>query len=395
VETLEHCEDDGLSEMDDVVTPNWRKLQAAGVIVNNYMQQRITESSDGAFLFDKSMAFTAYGSSGKRHWWHYQNAKTIHDGETMSLLPVPTTIDVETLRDLALTRVWANVAAAPWQALVTVAEAHKTVELVKDLILQVIRIIRWVKGARRKIKIGAWTAFQAAQAWMVFRYGIRPTIYEILQSIEAVRSMSEKPRVRFTAYAEDEASAEDSQVKTYYPGETIERSITFSRTSKRRYTVRAGVLVVPVLKSSNPIVAFGLDEFFGTAWELIPLSFVLDWIFNIQDFVSSWTPQVEVRPLCSWTTTHDTASQSNSVTSLELVNNRWDNPDAGSYYYDPGNPGHTWFLRDSYPHYLKTMVKTRTPDPNRPMIPSLNVRLNVMKVIDLCVIAKKLILALH
>jgi len=37
---------------------------------------------------------------------------------------------------------------------------------------------------------------------------------------------------------------------------------------------------------------FGLNKFFGLAWELVPFSFVIDWVTNAQEYVNKLTPSL-------------------------------------------------------------------------------------------------------
>lgn len=40
---------------------------------------------------------------------------------------------------------------------------------------------------------------------------------------------------------------------------------------------------------------FGFDDPVGTVWELIPFSFVIDWLFNVQGFLNTLTPKVTLK----------------------------------------------------------------------------------------------------
>lgn len=389
---LSHIVEAGSSEMDDFVTPNYRALSAKGVIINNFMQKRTTIGSDGCLVYDKDMYWSRYGSSAPHCHWQYRSAKDVFDSTTyVPYLQLPTELDTDALKALAISRVWASVGAAKWQSLVTAAEARKTLDLLTELITLLLRTVRWVRGTRRKVATGALSIAKATQLWLQYRYGIRPAIYEVKQAMEAVKALRRQPRTRYTAWSHDEHSDNDTIDSVMYQGTSIERTRTFSRTSLRKVRVNAGVLVEPVLKDpvSRIPTVFGWDEIFESLWELVPYSFVIDWFVNVGDFIASWTPEVEVRPLASWVTSYVTSKQSLEVTAVSLSNPQgiWDNPDAGTYYYDSNAGTHRWEIVDSYPCWTESLVKTREPNPERPWIPSLNVRLDVQKALDLVALA--------
>jgi hypothetical protein len=131
----------------------------------------------------------------------------------------------------------------------------------------------------------------------------------------------------------------------------------------------------------------GADQLLSTAWELVPYSFVVDWFLNTADFLAAWNPSVDVVPLTSWVTIMSEIEQTREITGYERGKVYFSNP---TWVWDSSYGTHTYRV-DSTPEIVKTTSKERIPRPERPLIPSLNIRLNVSKVLDLLALLRQLL----
>jgi len=143
-------------------------------------------------------------------------------------------------------------------------------------------------------------------------------------------------------------------------------------------------MLEPNIKQTGVRQAFGLDldDIAPTMWELVPYSFVVDWFCNISDILAAWSPHSEVRVLASWSKVVDL------VTWDWKLSNWRQNP----AYQEPNTvrEGLSVSADDSgrYVHTVRDV--TRVSNPDRPVIPTVNVRLDLAKAADLLALFRQL-----
>lgn len=152
-----------------------------------------------------------------------------------------------------------------------------------------------------------------ASSWLEYRYGWKPLMMDIEESIKLTHKMRDKRRKLLVARVGKSVSWNNSKTTgpTYvHPQVGIIGTATVSR--KKR--CHAGVLyeVRPRTTSEELLVGLGLlpSDVPSTAWECIPLSFVADWFVGVGDWLNAIKPQLGVSPLGWWTTLVDEAQSS-------------------------------------------------------------------------------------
>lgn len=170
----------------------------------------------------------------------------------------------------------ADAAAGVMDILTTLAEAPQTVRSIFDAIkLIAIKYLetRRKVGALYKNKIGNEKILDAvASLWLQFRYAIMPNVYTIedgLKYLDAV--VVEYITIRLGQKLNIELPKPDGYIGDSHV-ETIERVFLKNR------------IDVENLKKADALLA---RNGLVTIWELVPLSFVLDWAFNIGDLLSA------------------------------------------------------------------------------------------------------------
>lgn len=128
---------------------------------------------------------------------------------------------------------------------------------------------------------------------------------------------------------------------------------------------------------------WGLDSPIEAAWELVPFSFIIDWFTNIGDIIGALILNPGLTPLSSWVT--ETISHSVTRTATGVVD------------YLAKDPPNCWARTtalEALDPFCKTSswytVKRRVPLAERYSLPSLNLNLNIAKLTDLALIARKL-----
>lgn len=146
-----------------------------------------------------------------------------------------------------------------------------------------------------------------ANAHLAYSFGIKPLVQDAQRLFEALTSLEKKVQwfrrnqgkvipVRFTADITD--LVPDYNV-TF---QSDAGHVRYRRVTSVKATYTAFALVsYDVSRLSNLelqlrtfVRASGLDNLLGTAWELTPWSFIVDWFLSIGDFLSTLTPKVTV-----------------------------------------------------------------------------------------------------
>lgn len=194
----------------------------------------------------------------------------------------------------------------------------------------------------------------ASNEWLSGRYGWRTLIFDIGQLNEAVKSLNDKRRTRFsdktgTTYSTQQISEHETTYTHYITNYTIVDEVTVG--------IRGAVTAdawIPMFQF-NPLV---------TAWELIPLSFVLDWFVSVgksiaamsfltlqSNYTASWGYQIQMQR-----TFHE--------------------------YIISGISPFVSGTRDQLGQSEATL-SVRVPCSNIPITPHIKLRLNPLKILDL------------
>lgn len=348
--------------MDDVVTPNFRKLIRSGVIVNNPMISKTTKLTRDGINGSYDTRYVSHGN--------HRDYGTTWDAALYPPFLTEPSLDIVRLIALAGTRAWANVTSSEAASIVTLAEAKKTVAGTVEIIKRLLKWIRLVKRRRYRELAGEFTPQQIANYWLEVRYGIRPLIYDmrdILNALHFRETRSIGDRQTFRGFQVAEATTQDEVV---HPFGSFQK-YRWNRSTKTSVRVRAGVLC-QLENLSNQAEIWGLYDVPQALLDLTTFSFLVGWFFNVADVVAAWTPSFSWRPKASWTVVEKTTF------SVVVQGSRsWTDPYAflGGGVSGGGN-------------YQEVVEYTRVPEATRDVIPSFNLNLDMSKLIDLVALAK-------
>jgi hypothetical protein len=172
-----------LRSMTDVVTPEFHKLKKKGIIVNNPMTSTYVKLSEDLIDLDINWAIYALGCTPQR-MYHQQNYKITGKRSISSLLSSPLnetsfSVDIDRLKDLAITKAWSRIGADEMLGLSAVAEAGDTVRGLAQLLGKVARILHALKRAKLKQLRRELSPLEFQELYMNARYNLRPLYYDV------------------------------------------------------------------------------------------------------------------------------------------------------------------------------------------------------------------------
>jgi len=310
--------------MDDIVTPGFKKIVAAGGIVNTPMTRvRTTCIKNGNFGSRRKKNY--FHSSCQSHFDHYEYDSPY----TLSLVQAisPYVMDQKSLLDassmnsivsLAATDAWADANGHTASVLQDIAEIHQLVRLLKDPLslaqFRMDRVARDLNEVRRRAKTVAEIRAWAERLWLSYRFGVRPLISTV-KGVLTELGNKDRTRHRFTSRGQSSSYA-TSSVSSYVlgPESTIaDYSVTYSD----EVLARCGILTEREITIAQSL---GVDAsgILALPWELLPYSFVADWFANVGDFLYGLTPYTSLSPIAMWTTITRTRTATFAVPSTRI-----------------------------------------------------------------------------
>lgn len=402
--------------MEDVVTPKFKELIAKGNILQNRMLSQ-------TWLFSCKPAYvtTTGVISGYPALQSYPlSAASLLGGIPEGVIPkqfrsyasederyITYLSEYSSERDISIAKAWSNISRNEMQILASLGELPETLSWIKSIFTRAIKVFKGLKnlksavgladellkaGKARKAKkvmqrVGdkistslskAGTLTTPVDLWLEYRYAIRPLVFEMVSAIKALKTSIAKG-TRFTSRGFHEKQTYEV---TNYPvtgGGWVDLNRRIALTRRSNY--RAGVLS-NIEDDINDIMAiWGFDQPLQSIYELIPFSFIVDWFFNIGTIIGAWSPKASLSVLSSWIMEQHyikTVMTCDQFTPCTLIpsSNHWDYVAVNTdNYYEWG-----------------TTIKRRIPTPDRPILPSFNLRLDMAKIADLAAIGYSLFL---
>ena len=168
-----------------------------------------------------------------------------------------------------VTEALAQINAKTLDLLTTLAELPETIQMIVDILKKVADLIVGFKKEMRHLskilKDPKELSEQAASLWLQYRYGIMPLIYTVQGALEVLEEQSKG--VEFI----DVKKKKTITSKVFIDIEVEQIHRVFIKRRIVDFTVDNSLLINPAL----------------TAWELVTLSFVIDWFLNIGDILAS------------------------------------------------------------------------------------------------------------
>jgi hypothetical protein len=366
--------------MTDVVTPHFAELSGKGFIFNNPMTKITTIECDTPLSQSKEHVHSSLGCTPQKTLYWRDDFSGERSTKAQCLADQVGFLGpgnfAKDINGLAITDAFSAIGGASLNGLATLYEGEKTVTSMVQILVKLIAILRNVKRFNLKALAGQLSPKEIRDFWLAARYAIRPLVYDTKGVIDAIKKIkggkipNGRQTYRSSGMSEDIES--NDVVEITHTNAVHEVVYRYDRSVKSTAIARAGVLVNA--EGASALNVLGLDLVAETVWEEIPFSFLVDWIFNVGKTIAAWTPNVGFKALASWVVTETVTVQEIKVGVSSIVCKKSGTCES--------------LLMSQNGEYSKTTItKTRSPNPSRPIIPDLNIRLDTAKLIDLLAIA--------
>lgn len=261
----------------DCRTPGFQALRKKGIFVNP-LPVRIVEITMNKFAKPYPLQRAPNGGpcSGVN--------VTYHTGDVNHILPwtIPDRPWNDTVLNAVINEAVARARSASWDVLTDLAELKQTIKLFKEghraLGASITDIAR---GAAPYLKSPKAFAKAVANNWLKYRYGVMPTLYSLQDAIEAFNR-----KTRTYAFGRSSASESDLVLNSDFASgdtgtETYTATETYDFTRKYRGYSMAQFEVISDSFRFDPLT---------TSYELVTLSFVLDWFIDVGTWLEAVSP---------------------------------------------------------------------------------------------------------
>lgn len=210
---------------------------------------------------------------------------------------VPRSVAQKTI-DLAVSKFYADVSDIKFNYAVFAMELAKTRDMVAARAWQIGRSYKLLRQGKIKQAIAQFTTLKQnkvpikgdkplkgkdlADAWLELRYGWTPLMYEVQGAIELLEEKILGGKLAM--------SYRKSTKVSYTDNSTVRVSgIDFAHNATMNDHVTISCLIKPDCPTRIILSQLGFDNPALIAYELMPYSFVVDWFYNIGDYLQSQT----------------------------------------------------------------------------------------------------------
>lgn len=273
--------------------------------------------------------------------------------------------DRNSMVPLVTNRAFSKAYSSKATLLVTVGELHKSISMVRKPFAQARTLLAQMTRRYRNLLFrGLKAADAAAKAWLEYRMGWKPLLYDLSNIAKAVhktlseidQTYDESFRSKITQNWGDSGGG-----GTLSPSAFAGSSIVWRRSVKA--SVSAGVIVRFNMfdEASKPWQAmFGVElhDVAPSLWELMPYSFVVDRFLEVQTWLEAIQPRPNTRVMFSWVTT--------------VYNHVYDADISLKYYLSDGTP--VPLTQTAASEHETHFAMNRTCGVSPSIVPALNVQ---------------------
>jgi hypothetical protein len=314
------------STCNDILTPRWRQRIKAGDIINNPCtivvdHQQVNESGS-FYTFQTSNPSNVYQVYGDGSVTQYFLDACVGTPDYGDLDPDMSEV-LQSLKQQAVARI----DSTPYAFLEDLGEIGETIRFIKSPLSGLLKYSRRFAKARKsllqyrgryKAKSVTNVAKANAELWLEYRFAVMPLVRSILSFFEARDAEVYRPERR-TARANkyvDLSTPLESQSIPYYSS----NHCLFNVGTIVERTIRVGILYEVENPGNDLLFKYGLriKDIPETAWNLLPLSFMVDRLVNISASFRGVTNLFDpnVKTLTGWITTFNNTVKQTALTRV-------------------------------------------------------------------------------
>jgi hypothetical protein len=297
--------------MVDQVVPKFRSRVAKGEVFFNPMQRSVS----GSYIDDigSGPSYSVVGLSCVSPVLHQDGymvgswlARLI-TGSGNTAIPAPsgvlTSSEIGNAMSEASTRCRAERGKSSNNLFESLAEYRQTISMFKRPIDTFNRFLSRGLSSGQIQRVGrSLGRIDPAKTWLAIRYGVIPLIRDIQGVIDGLKKKTGK--IRETTRASVKIQRYNSTTGTFtnaWSAGVYNQSVLYETLDELE--VRA-VSLDEYIAETGSNIGFTTKGLLGVPWELITLSFVVDWIVNVGDFIYAYLPSPGYKQLGSCLTSN-------------------------------------------------------------------------------------------
>jgi hypothetical protein len=247
---------------------------------------RYQKRAAGGYYFTNN--WTYYGSDGvMQNDYFNANSSSVVFPSPLAWMPqaqTEYTVDFGELSDKAMDKIYEQLRGNS-ELVVDLAEASQTVKMVRDALQFKRNIGKFLKELATKPKKTQRIATTVAGKWLEYRYGWLPLIGSIYDAGDNLLRKIREEDIDVKARASSRRDTPKG-VTTGTPGTDSYSSWRAMVNTSARFEI--GLTLGPPSPTAQRIANWTSLNPATIAWELVPLSFVVDWFVNVGDQLRSW-----------------------------------------------------------------------------------------------------------
>lgn len=335
------------SQMQDVVTPNFRSRIAQGDVIVNFMTKSTTERlppTGASGTYEDAYVYSGKACKTYASWHDGSGVLYAFPDIDREVRHLSVDVDYSSAHIGAATQARAGVLEPEFAGATFVAELGDAIRLFSSPLKAMKDLLGEIKGDQRKAgsKFRKLSLAQFISShWLWYRYGIMPIVHDMNDASEALTTLEgwAAPRLVSRGQSKLTDTASETQPGGFSPAWSVARDVDTTLT----YSVRTGIIYE---HAESNTFGFSLQNVPLALWEIVPFSFVVDWFANVSDYVGAISPKVGVKVLGEWTVTKD----ERETKAEGYSTSRTYDPSLVTYISDPTST-----------EVYKTEVKTRFP----------------------------------
>jgi hypothetical protein len=340
--------------MSDWVIPGYRERSAAGEVFNNPLLKTV----DRLEVLNESGCAFQITTGGITYNGDIQGvALSIRPTSSTALrtavvYATDTTLGLNPDRSALIasvsTEARGRIAPSAFDGLVSLGELNETLRYLRNPFEAGLKLASKLERKIGRPASSGEMAMDFASTYLGFRYGMRPLVRDVENALKALQDNVNPRPVRETFRAKGKVFVDGTKITlgANYGGITYDETLW----GRRDIAVRCGFLTSNTYSNGlQDRWGMRLSDIPAAMWELIPLSFMVDWVLNVRQLIAALSPRLGLSVLAEWTTVTD-----RRIVLLSGSNYRFSN----------------WTTTRSTTNeiLMEYTIKQRTPSVNPPMI---------------------------